>query len=98
MIAKRESTGLALHPSTFVILLRAIGPVTHKLMSMTQWREASEAAGFVAPETLVNTGNMIAGFEGNEAAVVTTMVGVLRVLGSGTMWCRWSAALPFCSN
>ena len=66
-----------------MILLRAIGPVTHKLMSMAQWREASEAAGFVAPETLVNTGNMIAGFEGTEAAVVQTTVGVLRGFGLG---------------
>ena len=74
---------MAPNPSTYVILLRAIGPVTHKLMSMAQWREASEAAGFVAPETLVNTGNMIAGFDGTEAAVVKTAVGVLRSFGLG---------------
>lgn len=74
---------LAPTSSTYVILLRAIGPVTHKLMTMAQWREASEAVGFVAPETLVNTGNMIAGFEGTEAAVVTTTVGVLRSFGLG---------------
>ncbi|KRB01209.1 hypothetical protein ASD83_06720 [Devosia sp. Root685] len=74
---------MAPNPSTYVILLRAIGPVTHKLMSMTQWREAAVAAGFVAPETLVNTGNMIAGFDGTEAAVVTTTVGVLRSFGLG---------------
>ena len=69
--------------STYVILLRAIGPVTHKLMTMAQWREASEAAGFVAPETLVNTGNMIAGFDGPETAVVQATVGVLRSFGLG---------------
>ncbi len=51
-----------------VILLRAIGPATHRLMRMEQWREAAAAAGFVAPETLVNTGNMIAGFEGTSRA------------------------------
>lgn len=66
-----------------MILLRAIGPATHKLMTMTQWREASERAGFVGPETLVNTGNMLAGFDGSEADVVTTMVGVLRSFGLG---------------
>ena len=32
---------MAVDTSTFVILLRAIGPVTHRLMSMAQWREAS---------------------------------------------------------
>ena len=74
---------MALNPSTYVILLRAIGPVTHKLMTMAQWREASEAAGFVAPETLVNTGNMIAGFEGAEADAVKATVGVLRSFGLG---------------
>lgn len=74
---------MAPNPSTYVILLRAIGPVTHKLMTMAQWREAAEVAGFVGPETLVNTGNMIAGFDGDEAAVVTTMVSVLRRFGLG---------------
>lgn len=68
---------------TYVILLRAIGPVTHKLMSMAAWREASEAAGFVAPETLVNTGNMIAGFGGDADAVVSKTKEVLRSFGLG---------------
>lgn len=83
LLAEKESTGLALNPSTYVVLLRAIGPVTHRLMSMAQWREASEAAGFLAPETLVNTGNMIAGFEGTEAAAGKATVGVLRSFGLG---------------
>ena len=65
----------------YAILLRAIGPATHKLMSMAQWREASGAAGFIAPETLVNTGNMIAGFEGSSAAASKAMTGVLRQFG-----------------
>lgn len=71
------------HPPLYVILLRAIGPVTHRLMSMAQWREASEAAGFVAPETLVNTGNMIAGFDGTAAQAGKAMVPVLRGFGLG---------------
>lgn len=66
---------------TFVVMLRAIGPVTHKMMSMAQWREASEKAGFVAPETLVNTGNMIAGFDGTAEAARKAMVPVLRGFG-----------------
>ena len=67
----------------YAILLRAIGPATHKLMSMAQWREASEAAGFIAPETLVNTGNMIAQFDGSSAAARETMTGVLHQFGLG---------------
>lgn len=67
----------------FVILLRAIGPVTHKLMSMTQWREAATNAGFEAPETVVNTGNMIAGFAGSAEKAASTMTGVLRGFGLG---------------
>ena len=69
--------------STYVILLRAIGALTHRLMTMEQWRQGSAAAGFVAPETLVNTGNMIAGFEGNASAVAKVMTGVLRGFGLG---------------
>lgn len=69
--------------STFVILLRAIGPVTHRRMTMMQWREAAAAAGFGAPETLVNTGNMIAGFDGDERGVGEAMAGVLRRFGLG---------------
>ncbi|WP_338723172.1 DUF1697 domain-containing protein [Devosia sp. XK-2] len=74
---------MANSPILFAILLRAIGPVTHKLMSMAQWREASEIAGFIAPETLVNTGNMIAGFEGSAAAARGAMEPVLRSFGLG---------------
>jgi uncharacterized protein (DUF1697 family) len=69
--------------TTHVILLRAIGPVTHRLMRMAQWREASEQAGFVASETLVNTGNMIAGFDGGAAEARTAMIAVLRGFGLG---------------
>ena len=67
----------------FVILLRAIGPVTHKLMTMSQWREAAAKAGFEAPETVVNTGNMIAGFAGSLENAASTMTGVLRGFGLG---------------
>ena len=74
---------MATSPPLYAILLRAIGPATHKLMSMAQWRAASEAAGFVASETLVNTGNMIARFDGSPAAARQTMTGVLRQFGLG---------------
>ncbi len=50
---------------------------------MAQWREASEAAGFIRPETLVNTGNMVAGFGGTPAAARKAMEPVLRGFGLG---------------
>jgi uncharacterized protein (DUF1697 family) len=72
---------LSVKPAVYVILLRAIGPATHALMSMAAWREASEKAGFIAPETVVNTGNMIAGFDGTAVAARKTMEPVLRGFG-----------------
>jgi uncharacterized protein (DUF1697 family) len=63
---------------TYVILLRAIGPMTHKLMPMSAWRDASQAAGFIAPETLVNTGNMITEFDGDSAQVIAETTKILR--------------------
>lgn len=74
---------LTLPARPYVILLRAVGPVTHRLMSMAQWRDASERAGFSAPETLVNTGNMIAGFPGGAAEAGAAMVAVLGGFGLG---------------
>lgn len=74
---------MAKAPPLFVILLRAIGPVTHKLMTMGQWREAAEKAGFIAPETLVNTGNMLAGFNGDAQQVARETTVVLRTFGLG---------------
>jgi Uncharacterized protein conserved in bacteria len=69
--------------TTYVILLRAIGPATHRLMRMAQWQEAAERAGFVAAETLGNTGNMIAGYRGTEAKAREAMSAVLRGFGLG---------------
>jgi len=66
-----------------VILLRAIGPATHKRMTMTQWREAAQRAGFNSPETVINTGNMIAGFTGTARKAGDTMTEVLRSFGLG---------------
>ena len=67
----------------FVILLRAIGPVTHKIMSMAQWREAVAAAGFKDPKTYIATGNMIVEGEGSAAAVTRRMNEIVRSLGLG---------------
>lgn len=70
--------------STYIVLLRAIGPVTHKIMSMTQWREAVAAApGYDDPQTYVATGNMIVGSGKGIAEVTRDMNAVVRDLGLG---------------
>lgn len=67
----------------YVILLRAIGPATHKLMGMAQWRDAATQAGFAQPETMVNTGNMLARFDGSAEAARQAMIPVLSGFGLG---------------
>ncbi len=67
--------------AVFVVLLRAIGPVTHRVMSMTQWREGVAAAGFHDPETYIATGNMIVDGEGTAAEVTRRMNEVVLSLG-----------------
>lgn len=69
--------------TTFVVLLRAIGPVTHKIMSMAQWREAVAAAGFTRPETYVATGNMIVESDLAIAEVSRRMNEIVSGLGLG---------------
>lgn len=67
----------------FVVLLRAIGPVTHKIMSMAQWRDAVAAAGFAGPETFIATGNMIVESDRTLADVTRSMNDIVRALGLG---------------
>lgn len=69
--------------TVYVILLRAIGPITHKIMSMAQWRDAVAATGYDAPQTYVATGNMIAGSDKGIAEVTTDMNAVVQRLGLG---------------
>lgn len=69
--------------ATFIVLLRAIGPITHKLMSMAQWREASEADGFRQPETYLATGNMIVEADWTMAEVTKRMNRIVQSLGLG---------------
>ena len=69
--------------TTFVVLLRAIGPITHKIMSMAQWREAVAAAGFINPQTYVATGNMILESELGIAEVSRRMNEIVVGLGLG---------------
>lgn len=67
--------------SVFVIMLRAIGPATHAIMSMQQWRDAAEADGFAAPATYVATGNMIAEAEDTISGVARRMNRIVQDLG-----------------
>jgi uncharacterized protein (DUF1697 family) len=67
----------------FVVLLRAIGPVTHKVMSMADWRAACEAEGFVNPETYVATGNMLVESALPLAKVTAAMNRIVRQCGLG---------------
>ena len=69
--------------TTFVVLLRAIGPVTHKIMSMAQWRDAAAAAGFERPETYVATGNMLVDSDRKQADVALAMNEIVLSLGLG---------------
>ena len=67
--------------SVFVIMLRAIGPATHPIMSMQQWRDAAEADGFGTPVTYVATGNMIAEAEDTTSGVARRMNRIVQDLG-----------------
>lgn len=67
--------------SVFVVMLRAIGPVTHKIMSMADWRAAVTAAGFDNPETHVATGNMIVEGDRTVAEVTARMDAIVQGLG-----------------
>lgn len=69
--------------STYIVLLRAIGPITHKVMSMQQWREAVAAAGYDDPQTYVATGNMIVGSDKVVTEVTRDMNDVVLGLGLG---------------
>ena len=69
--------------SVFVVMLRAIGPVTHKIMSMAQWQDAAAADGFGDPQTYVATGNMVVNFDGSAAEVTRRMDTIVQRLGLG---------------
>ena len=67
----------------FVVLLRAIGPATHKVMGMADWRAAAEAEGFRMPETYLATGNMIVEATGTISEVAKRMDDVVGRCGLG---------------
>jgi uncharacterized protein (DUF1697 family) len=67
--------------AVFVVLLRAIGPITHKIMSMAQWRDAVDKAGFESPQTYLATGNMIVEGDHPLPQFTQTMNDIVRSLG-----------------
>lgn len=69
--------------STWVVLLRAIGPWTHKIMPMSQWRDAALAHGFGDPRTYLASGNMIAEADGDAEAVARRMNALVSGQGLG---------------
>lgn len=69
--------------ATLIVLLRAIGPATHRLMSMQQWRSAALAAGFGRAETYVATGNMIVETDLEPELVTLRMNEILAGFGLG---------------
>lgn len=67
--------------SVHIVLLRAIGPITHAIMSMGQWRSAVEAVGYGHVQTYLATGNMVMTGQGSPAEVTERMNAVVRGLG-----------------
>ena len=70
--------------AVFIVLLRAIGPATHRVMSMAGWRQGVTAAGFARPETVIATGNMIVEGSGSMGEVTRRMNEVVLSLGLGS--------------
>ncbi|WP_417309305.1 DUF1697 domain-containing protein [Devosia sp.] len=69
--------------TTYIALLRAIGPATHKVMSMHKWWEAASRV-FDEPETYIATGNMIFESSMGRAEVTRRMNAIVSELGLGT--------------
>lgn len=67
--------------TTFVALLRAIGPATHPKMSMAALREAAANAGFAEAVTVGNTGNLLASSNDAEDEVRNRLQAVVDGFG-----------------
>jgi uncharacterized protein (DUF1697 family) len=64
--------------SIFIALLRAIGPATHRKMSMSALRESCLAAGLTRVQTYIQTGNLLIETRRSAASAHATLVRVLR--------------------
>ena len=65
----------------YIALLRAIGPATHRQMSMRALREACLAAGLTRAETFSQTGNIVIATRKSRARTQAIVAGVLRGFG-----------------
>ena len=65
----------------WVGLLRAIGPATHKLMSMSQLRESCSAAGLGNVQTVLATGNLLFFSDRKQSDLKKLLTGILATYG-----------------
>ena len=66
---------------TFIGLIRAIGPETHKVMPMGALREACLRAGLLDVSTYIATGNLLFRTSGDEVSTAATLAAVLAGFG-----------------
>lgn len=67
--------------TTYVALLRAIGPATHKIMRPAALRDRAEAAGFTNPVSYLATGNLILDSPKRPAAIAREITALLEGFG-----------------
>lgn len=67
--------------TTWIAFLRAIGPATHKKMSMAQLRDGCASAGLESPRTYIANGNLIVDSGWPEDRVHKTIEGVVTAHG-----------------
>ena len=65
----------------WIVLLRAIGPTTHKVMPMAQLRAGCEDAGFVDVRTVLATGNLLVSSAKGEGEVRDAVRSVVHAHG-----------------
>lgn len=69
---------MSIGPKHWIALLRAIGPLTHKKMSMAQFRAGCEKAGLKDVRTVLATGNALFSSEFAEAKISQILKDVLN--------------------
>jgi uncharacterized protein (DUF1697 family) len=65
----------------YVVLLRAIGPITHKIMTMKQLEAACQAAGLVQTRNLLATGNLVVASDWPMQRISQAIEAILRDAG-----------------
>jgi uncharacterized protein (DUF1697 family) len=67
--------------AVYIVLLRAIGPVTHKLMTMKQLELACRKAGLSTTRNLLATGNLVVATDWPAARIQRTIETIVRDAG-----------------